>query len=82
MPGDRAPVQALIAKIEREMLDNSASLILCRYSDEPFNTAERITPRWRDIPFHLPNSMTFAGLMLLVSCACIGIRQVGRPARA
>jgi hypothetical protein len=82
MPGDRAPVQALIAKIEREMLDNSASLILCRYSDEPFNTAERITPRWRDIPFHLPSLMTFAGLMLLVSCACIGIRQVGRPARA
>ena len=82
MPGDRAPVQALIAKIEREMLDNSASLILCRYSDEPFNTAERITPRWRDIPFHLSSSMTFAGLMLLVSCACIGIRQVGRPARA
>jgi hypothetical protein len=82
MQGDRAPVQALIAKIEREMLDNSASLILCRYSDEPFNTAERITPRWRDIPFHLPSSMTFAGLMLLVSCACIGIRQVGRPARA
>ena len=30
MPGYRAPVRALIAKIEREMLDNDASLILCR----------------------------------------------------
>ncbi len=80
MPGDRAPVRALIAKIEREMLDNSASLIMCRYSDEPFNTAERITPRWRDIPFHLPSLMTFAGLALLaVICAGIGVRGIGRP---
>jgi hypothetical protein len=79
MPGDRAPVRALIAKIEREMLDNNASLVLCRYSDEPFNTAERITPRWLDIPFHIPSLATFAGLTLLVAgCAYIGIRQIGR----
>jgi hypothetical protein len=37
MLGDRAPVRSLIAKIERELLDNTASVILCRYSDEPRN---------------------------------------------
>ena len=81
MPGDRTAVRALIAKIEREMLDNNASLILCRYSDEFFNTAERIAPHWRDIPYHLPSLAMFAGLILLaVSCACIGVRQIGHPA--
>jgi hypothetical protein len=64
MPGDRSAVQALAAKIEREMLNNSASLVLCRYSDEPFNTAERIGPHWSEIPFHLPSLMTFAGFAL------------------
>jgi hypothetical protein len=79
MPGDRAPVRALIATIEREMLDNNSSLILCRYSDEPFNTAERIMPHWLDIPFHVPSLVTFAGLTLLVAgYAYIGIRQIGR----
>jgi hypothetical protein len=82
MPGDRTAVRALIAKIEREMLDNNASLVLCRYSDEPFNTATRITPRWADVPFHLPSLMTFAGLPLFaLACVCIKSRS-SRPRRA
>jgi hypothetical protein len=81
MPGDRTAVRALIDKIEREMLANNASLILCRYSDEPFNTAERISPHWRDIPYHLPSLAMFTGLFLLaVGCACIGARQIRTPA--
>jgi hypothetical protein len=81
MPGDRAPVRALIAKIEREMLDNNASLVLCRYSDEPFNTAERISPRWREIPFHAPSLIAFAAATLLIAgCARFAIQQLGRPA--
>lgn len=76
MPGDPMAVRTLIAKIEREMLDNNASLVMCRYSDEPFNTAERIQPHWRDIPLHLPSLMTFGGLALLaVGCAGIGARR-------
>jgi hypothetical protein len=83
MPGDRSSVPALIAKIEREMLDNSASLVLCRYSDEPFNTAERIAPHWREIPFHLPSLLTFTALTLLaVACASTGIRGAVSAARA
>ena len=77
MPGDRTAVQALIAKIEREMLEHNASLILCRYSDEPFNTANRISPHWANIPRHLPSLATFMALLVLTSgCACIGARQM------
>ena len=64
MTGDRAAVRALVAKIELEMLSNGASLVLCRYSDEPFNTAEVIAPHWSDIPSHPPSMMTFAALAL------------------
>ncbi len=42
-PGvDHDAVEALIRKIEAEMLTNGASLTLCRYSDEPFNTNEEV----------------------------------------
>ena len=44
-PGvDHKAVEALISKIETEMLANGASLTLCRFSDEPFNTNEIIYP--------------------------------------
>jgi hypothetical protein len=81
MPGDRATVRTLIAKIERQMLDNNASLVMCRYSDEPFNTAERIQPHWREIRFHLPSLLTFGGAAALaVGGAAIGARRIRRPA--
>ena len=40
--GDRTTVDALVKKIDLEMLNENASLILCRCSDEPFNTNEVI----------------------------------------
>jgi hypothetical protein len=44
-PGaDHQAIDALIGKIEVEMLADGASLNLCRYSDEPFNSNE-IEPR-------------------------------------
>ena len=48
MPGDRAPVRALANQIEVEMLRNNASLDLCRYSDEPFDTADIVGPHWSE----------------------------------
>jgi hypothetical protein len=65
-PGaDRKAVEALISKIDVEMLANGASLTLCRYSDEPFNTNEIIYPRWSDISSHPPTA-AFAALVLVV----------------
>jgi hypothetical protein len=60
MPGDQSRVHALVDRIERAMLANNASLVLCQYSNEPFNTADHIGPRWGEVPFHGPSIMTFA----------------------
>lgn len=81
MPGDRTAVRALVAKIEREMLNNNASLVLCRYSDEPFNTAERIAPHWREILFHLPSLMTFAAFLLAATGFASGAMMLRRGFR-
>jgi hypothetical protein len=62
---DREAVDALIGKIEAEMLVNGASLTLCRFSDEPFNTNEIIFPRWSEVPLH-PPSAAFAAFVLVV----------------
>ena len=44
--GNCKAVEALVAKIELEMLQNNTALALCRYSDEPFNTDAVIAPHW------------------------------------
>jgi hypothetical protein len=64
-PGvDHAAVEALIGKIEMEMLANGASLTLCRFSDEPFNTNEIIFPRWSEAPTH-PPTVAFAAVVFV-----------------
>jgi hypothetical protein len=56
-PGvDHRAVEALIGKIEGEILVNGASFTLCRYSDEPFNTNEIVFPHWGEIPSHPPTA--------------------------
>lgn len=65
LPGERAPtVRALAERIEQDMLQNNASLSLCRFSDEPFDSAEFIGPNWGEIPFHPASllSLTAAAL--------------------
>jgi hypothetical protein len=79
MPGtQRASVDTLVNKIELEMLSEKASLILCRYSDEPFNTNEVIAPHWTEIPLHPPSLMAFAALALLAGVAVLPMRR-GSP---
>lgn len=74
--GDRTAVRALATTIEQEMLDDGASLIICRYSDEPFSTAEVIGPHWSRIPHHLPSLVTFAALaLMIIGCAIMAARK-------
>jgi hypothetical protein len=61
---DHKSIDALISKIEVEMLADGASMNLCRYSDEPFNTNEVIWPHWGMAPFHPPTA-AFAALVLV-----------------
>lgn len=64
---DRVAVEALVAKVEREMVENGAALTLCRYSDEPFSTDEIVWPRWSEIPRHPPSLAAFSLALLAVS---------------
>ncbi len=78
MPGDQSRVHALIDTIERDMLANNASLVLCQYSSESFNTADHVSPHWRDVPFHGPSMMTLAGFVGLSLLGILGGRRVLR----
>jgi hypothetical protein len=72
-PGaDHKPIDALIGKIEVEMLADGASLNLCRYSDEPFNTNEIIWPHWAMAPFHPPTAMMAAAAFAAIGGAVWG----------
>ena len=73
-PGaDHKAVDALLGKIEVEMLANNASLTVCRYSDEPFNTNEIIFPRWSEIPWHPPTAAFAALVLVAIGGAAWGI---------
>ncbi len=65
LPGERAPaVRALADRIEQDMQQNNASLVLCRFSDEPFDSAEFIGPNWSEIPFHPVSLLSLASVAL------------------
>ena len=82
-PGvDHNAVEALIRKIEAEMLAHNASLTLCRYSDEPFNTNAVIWPRWSEIPFHPPTLAALGAVFAIIASLAIWLmRRDGRAAR-
>ena len=80
MPGNHAAVTALVRSIELEMLAHGASLVLCRYSDEAFNTSEVIGPRWSNMPFDPPCLLISAGV--LVPAAGLGLVATRRGSKA
>jgi hypothetical protein len=88
-PGvDHNAVEALIGKIETEMLSHDTSLMLCRYSDEPFNTNEVIWPHWSEVPFHPPTAGLAAVAFVAIALAAWGgwprrrLRQLGEGGAA
>ncbi len=84
MPGKKKEKQALVTNVELAMLSDGASLVLCQYSNETFNTAEVIGPRWRDIPFHDPSSMAICGTTMAaigLSAIVFGRSRTAKPER-
>jgi hypothetical protein len=66
---DHKAIDALTSKIEVEMLADGASMNLCRYSDEPFNTNEMIWPHWGMVPFHPPTAVLAAAALAALGVA-------------
>jgi hypothetical protein len=76
---DHNAVEALISKIETEMLTHDASLMLCRYSDEPFNTNEVIWPHWSAILSHPPTLAAFGAVFAVIAAGGFGLFRVRTP---
>ncbi len=62
------------------MLADDASMNLCRYSDESFNTNEIIWPRWDMVPFHAPSLPALGAIFALIAGGAIWL--VKRDGRA
>jgi len=66
-PARTPAVDALVSRVEVEMLMNRASLVLCQYSSETFDTARIIRPDWRGVLGHPPSLAAFAGAGVLAA---------------
>ncbi len=56
-------VSTLAGRIERDMLEQFASLVLCAHSDEAFNTGQIVQPAWGALPGHMPSLITFGAAL-------------------
>ncbi|WP_088347900.1 MULTISPECIES: hypothetical protein [Rhodomicrobium] len=82
MPRASGAVQALVAEIDMEMLRDGASLILCRYSGEAFNTGEIVKPRWAEVVSHPPSIGAFAAIAAALAALLLALRLAGRDKSA
>jgi hypothetical protein len=74
----RAELEALLSRIDAEMVRRGASLVLCQFSGGEYNTASLIRPDWRQIPSHLPSLLSFGVLGLGLAAGTIGLNSSRR----
>jgi len=74
-----ADIEALISRIDADMVRNGASFVLCQFSGEDFNTAGLIRPDWAAVPFHLPSASAFAGLAAMLGLGTMALAR--KPTR-
>jgi hypothetical protein len=75
-------IDALTSKIEAEMLAEGASMNLCRYSDEPFNTNDVIWPHWGMALSDPPTLATLGAVFALIAASIIWLGRRDRKAPA
>lgn len=68
MSADKPAAEALVSRIDADMVRNGASFVMCQFSGETFNTASLVIPDWANILSHLP-SLTAVGIAFLVTMA-------------
>jgi hypothetical protein len=79
MPGEAAAAGEIVSRIDAELVQRQLSLILCRFSDEAFNTADIITPDWSTVPVHPASMASFSALALLLFGGVWGFRKLSSP---
>ena len=69
----KADAEALISRIDADMVRNGASFVLCQFSDEDFNTASVVRPDLTAVPGHAPSALAFAALAALAAAGTAGL---------
>ena len=78
MPGAAETAQRLDDALDRAMLAVGVAPVLCRFSDEPFNTAAVIRPRWRTVANHPPTALTLLSGVAAAVLAALVVRAGAR----
>jgi len=73
-------IEALVSRIDAEMVRKGASFVLCQYSADGFNTASLVRPDLAAVPFHAPSAFSFAALALAMGAGVVGLAR-GRTSR-
>ncbi len=78
MPASASAARQLDDTVDRAMLASGIAPVLCRFSDEPFNTADVMRPHWRDVPFHLPTALTLLSALIAVVLGTVVARAAAQ----
>jgi hypothetical protein len=79
MPREAAAAGEIISAVDADMVRRGLALISCRFSDEAFNTADIVKPRWSEIPFHAASMASLTGLAALFGLGVFALRRFSRP---
>jgi hypothetical protein len=74
-PARLEAVEALVSRIDAEMVRKGSSFVLCQFSGETFNTATIIRPDWGALPSHPPSLLAFAGLALILTAGPFALKK-------
>lgn len=69
MPRPQPQLMALADRIELDMIEGGSSLVLCRYSQESFDTANVIRPDWKAVVSRPADFAIPIGLLVLAGLA-------------
>lgn len=79
LPDSRAEARRLADGIDAAWAAGGGAAVLCRFSDEPFDTAAVIGPDWRKVPLHPPTAMALFGLLALAVSGGALLRRGAAP---
>lgn len=75
MPAAADAVAPLVAHVDEAMMLQGASLVLCRYSAEGFDTANPLDPDWPALWTHPPTLAALTALLMVVGGALAAVRR-------
>lgn len=78
MPAARTAALALESRIAVEERLPGADPVLCRFSDEPFNTADVIGPHWTAVPGHIPTLLVLLAAFAFLSAGATVVWAAAR----